>query len=82
MQALTEADLRSVFRTSELHLPELSHVDWGVLDYFGWIHPAGHAGYVIMPVQDALVGMRLKRMINHDHEKAVMLHGSWMESFA
>lgn len=36
----------------------------GVLDYFGWIHPAGHTGYVILPLDDELYAMRLRRMIN------------------
>lgn len=37
-------------------------MDWGVLDYFGWIHPAGTHGYVILPLAGELHGLKLKRM--------------------
>ena len=46
-------------------MPELEPVDWGVLDYFGWIHPAGHLGYVVMPIQGQLQGMTLRRHVSH-----------------
>ena len=65
MQALDAGDIVSLFRNrEELHLPTLDHVDWGVLDYFGWIHPQGHRGYVVMPVEGELKGLLLRRMIN------------------
>lgn len=50
----------------DLGAPDLDHVDWGVLDYFGWIHPGGHSGCVIMPVSDELRGMQLRRMNNYN----------------
>ena len=33
-----------------------------MLDYFGWIHPAGHLGYAVMPVQDQVRGLVLRRL--------------------
>ena len=51
-------------RTQDLGIPDLRHVDWGVLDYFGWIHPNGHLGYVLMPIQGDLRGLKLRRMLN------------------
>jgi len=36
-----------------------------VLDYFGWIHPNGQIGYMAMPVQGQLRGLKLRRMVNH-----------------
>ncbi len=35
-----------------------------MLDYFGWIHPDGHHGYVMMPLQGELLGIKLRRMLN------------------
>ena len=49
-------------------MPHLEQVDWGVLDYFGWVHPAGHQGYVVMPLSDQLIGMQLRRMVNHGNK--------------
>ena len=67
MQSLTQSDLADIFssKMAEIGRPELDHVDWGVLDYFGWVHPAGHSGYVVMDVQGELRGMTLRRMLNH-----------------
>jgi len=68
LQPLSNQDLRRVFpehRSHDLGAPDLGTVDWGILDYFGWVHPAGHLGYVLMPVQDELRGIKLRRMLNH-----------------
>ncbi len=68
LQLLQARDLHEIFYTKrkhELGLPKLEHVDWGILDYFGWIHPSGHQGYVVMPVQGELRGLKLRRMVNH-----------------
>ncbi|MBT7333521.1 MAG: hypothetical protein HN856_04005 [Gammaproteobacteria bacterium] len=48
----------------KLGAPNLAPVDWGVLDYFGWVHPDGHHGFVVMSVQDKLRGLKLRRMLN------------------
>ena len=63
---MTPTQLRDLFpeaRASDLGHPSLEHVDWGVLDYFGWINPAGNRGYVVFPVQGEMRGMKLRRMV-------------------
>lgn len=68
MQALTTDELALVFKHRagrDYFAPNLASVDWGVLDYFGWIHPAGHLGYVAMPQGDCVMGLTLRRMVNH-----------------
>ena len=67
MQALTSKDIRGAFAYGErrdLVIPDLSPVDWGVLDYYGWVHPSGHNGYVVMPVSGELVGIKLRRFLS------------------
>ena len=64
---VTAKDLRGVFRQSrgtELALPDLTPIDWGVLDYLGWVHPSGAIAYVVMPVAGELRGLRLRRALN------------------
>lgn len=68
MEPLSEKTLRKAFAHApqrEFLLPDLAHVDWGVLDYIGWIHPIGHVGYVAMPVGGTVRGLRLRRLTNH-----------------
>ncbi len=67
LEPITSQQLRKVFpesRAQDLGAPDLEQVDWGVLDYFGWIHPAGNRGYVIMPLQGELRGIKLRRLVN------------------
>jgi hypothetical protein len=72
LQPVTNKDLSDLFhkdRRHDLGMPELDHVDWGVLDYFGWVHPSGHQGFVVMPIngtaaQNTLRGLKLRRMLN------------------
>ncbi len=52
-------------RGHDLGAPDLEHVDWGVLDYLGWIHPSGHQGFVVVPVQGELRGVKLRRMLSN-----------------
>lgn len=64
MEALSEDEIVALFTRQvrrELAVPDLTPVDWGVLDYFGWIHPSGHQGYVVYPGPDDLVGLKLNR---------------------
>lgn len=51
MQAVSREQIHRLFdrERQKPFIPLLENVDWGVLDYFGWIHPSGHLGYVIMP---------------------------------
>ena len=68
MQQLDANDLRTAFRqqkNSEFYLPQLDNVDWGVLDYFGWLHPSGQQGYAAVVLGDELHGLKLRRMVNH-----------------
>lgn len=67
LQALTANIIKQSFKTTQrqgLAIPKLEQVDWGVLDYFGWIHPAGHAGFVVALIDGEAHGLRLRRMLN------------------
>ncbi|MEM7221198.1 MAG: FBP domain-containing protein [Pseudomonadota bacterium] len=64
MQALTTEQLRALFpnhRGNELAAPDPIGVDWGVLDYLGWVHPAGHTGFAVVPCAGELHGLVLRR---------------------
>ena len=51
MQPLTASEVRALFPAgTHLHLPDLDFVDWGVLDYLGWIHPSGRLGFAVLPI--------------------------------
>ncbi len=65
MQALTESDIVSLFPRQprrDLAVPDLTPVDWGVMDYFGWIHPSGHLGFVVYAGLAEPVGLKLGRI--------------------
>ena len=67
VDAINARDIRGVFPQSsgsELALPDLAPIDWGVLDYLGWVHPSGAIAYVVMPVAEQLRGLRLRRALN------------------
>ena len=68
MLPLNESQIKDLFSSHQhkLHMPRLDHVDWGVLDYFGWIHPGGHTGYLVTPLGDDedLRGLLLRRATN------------------
>ncbi|MFT4677886.1 MAG: hypothetical protein ACJAX5_001550 [Patiriisocius sp.] len=67
MQPITEFQIRELFAEERQtpFLPRLDHVDWAVLDYFGWIHPSGHLGYMVTPIaNDELRGIVLRRAIS------------------
>ena len=64
MEALDATTIRSLFdnEPSKPIIPNLEYVDWGVLDYFGWIHPAGHLGYIVVPLaNEEIRGVVLRR---------------------
>ncbi|MFT7091752.1 MAG: hypothetical protein ACJAYE_000652 [Candidatus Azotimanducaceae bacterium] len=67
MNPLTESHIKEIFADEKESpfVPRLDHVDWAVLDYFGWIHPGGHSGYVVAPLanDDDLRGMLLRRAV-------------------
>ncbi|MFT4819640.1 MAG: hypothetical protein ACJA2J_001970 [Candidatus Azotimanducaceae bacterium] len=64
MDALTPRQIGAAFSSTERKpsVPNLAQVDWSVLDYFGWIHPAGHQGYLVIPLATGqLRGITLRR---------------------
>ena len=66
MQPFERDELAGLFTeldASDRFLPELEAVDWGVLDYFGWLHPAGHLGYVALRLDGEAVGLALRRTL-------------------
>ena len=67
VDSIDAKEIRRVFRQSsgaELAIPDLAPIDWGVLDYLGWVHPSGAIAYVVMPVAGELRGLRLRRALN------------------
>ena len=67
MQAISANELRTIFpnlRKDDLLGQSLSGIDWDVLDYLGWISPAGHKGFVVINLDDRLHGITLRRAIN------------------
>lgn len=64
MQALTIDEITSAFdEHDDLIIPDLSNIHWENHDYFGWIHPSGHLGFVVLesPIDGHLAGVRLNR---------------------
>jgi hypothetical protein len=68
MHAFTEKDIRASFVNASLRernavvLPSLADVPWGELDYLGWRDPKQPlAGFIVVPVDDAPVGILLRR---------------------
>ena len=64
MQPLTTEQIVSAFperKLRELAPPNGDAVDWGVLDYLGWVHPAGHQAYAIVPYGDSFKTLTLRR---------------------
>ena len=50
MEPVTKNELLDAFEedVGDLPLPNLSSINWEVLDYLGWVHPSGHNGYVLL----------------------------------
>ena len=64
MLPLDREQLTAAFDADEdLHIPDLKDVHWSVLDYFGWVHPSGHLGFVVLqsPNDGQLRGIRMTR---------------------
>ena len=47
----------------DLIIPDLTAIDWQRIEYLGWVHPAGHEGYVVLqsPNTGAIRGIRMNR---------------------
>jgi hypothetical protein len=64
MKPLERHELVALFdgcEPPERCFPDVDVVDWGVLDYLGWIHPGGHLGYVVVPREHGPQGLVLRR---------------------
>ncbi len=69
MQALTTEQIIELFpqrKLRELAPPNGEAVDWGVLDYLGWVHPSGHLAYAVVPYADELKTLTLRRSANDE----------------
>jgi len=65
MEPLSEQEiLRALDGTpDDIVLPDLTKVQWELLDYFGWIHPSGQLGYIVVisPDDGSVRGAVLRR---------------------
>ena len=64
MLALNREQITAAFDEGEvLHVPDLENVQWPSLDYFGWVHPSGHVGFVVLqsPNDGRSRGIRMSR---------------------
>ena len=67
MEPITRADLLALFKghsAHELALPDPDAIDWGVLDYLGWVHPSGHKAFAVVPTGAHHRGIVLNRSVN------------------
>lgn len=83
MHALTEKDIRASFVNTSLRernslvVPDLTHVAWEQLDYFGWRDPKQPlAGFVVVPVDGQPVGILLRQTEQRTRHRAQC---SWCE---
>ncbi len=67
MLTLTREEIVAAFGDDDedLVVPDLVDVPWDSLDYFGWVHPAGHLGFVVLqsPNDGHIRGVRLRRSV-------------------
>ncbi|MBV1876369.1 MAG: FBP domain-containing protein [Pseudomonadales bacterium] len=65
MQSISRSKIQSLYPVDQqpLYIPPLQYVDWAVLDYFGWVQPSHHVGYVVAPLagNNDLRGITLQR---------------------
>ena len=64
MKPISRHELMNLFPNEtarELSLPDLEHIDWAVLDYFGWINNDGNLGFLVMPCQGQYYSLRMIR---------------------
>ena len=67
MESVSRTELIHLFPDEtprELSIPKLDHVDWAVLDYFGWINSAGNLGFVVMPYESKYHTLRMTRSLS------------------
>ena len=64
MRSLNRDEIVTAFPgEDDIHVPGLSEIDWQVHDYLGWVHPAGHLGFVVLesPNDGRLRGIKMRR---------------------
>ena len=67
MESLSRSELTRLFPDEtprELSIPKLDHVDWAVLDYFGWINSTGNIGFVVIPYGNKHRALRMTRSLS------------------
>lgn len=71
MKALNSEEILSSFSAKErklVKLPNLIQVEWNDLDFFGWIHPSGHLGYIVYELDHEMRGMVLEKTNTSSHK--------------
>lgn len=53
----------------QLQFPDLDGVDWGVIDYLGWIHSSGHLGYAVVQRRGSLRGLVFRRALTRTRKR-------------
>ena len=80
MESLSRSELTRLFPDEtprELSIPKLDHVDWAVLDYFGWINSAGNIGFVVIPYGNKHRALRMTRSLSSSRKpKRICAHGA------
>ena len=63
MLELSREEIVAAFKgdDEDLVIPDLTDIPWSSLDYFGWVHPSGHLGFVVLqsPNDGQIRGIRL-----------------------
>lgn len=66
MKKLTKEEILLAFPEKirkKIKLPSLEEINWGNLDFLGWIHPSGNLGYIVYSSECELRGLVLNRTI-------------------
>ena len=65
MKPLTKSEIMKLFPKKIQRNLKVSHefdqIDWDNLDFFGWVHPSGHIGYVIYEHEEGIKGYVLEK---------------------
>jgi hypothetical protein len=77
MDPVSNKELISAFNGDLEHdsIPDLDKVNWAALDYLGWIHPAGHTGYItlVSPNDGCLKGATMRRYPFSNRRQGVVM---------
>ena len=72
MLPLTRDEIADAFEGQrDLYIPDVITIAWDLLDYFGWVHPSGHQGYVVLqsPNTGDVRGIRMNRSLRRSKKK-------------